>query len=202
MALIVGLTGGIGAGKSLCARIFKLLDVPVYSADDEAKNLMTYNPVLRASLIDIFGPNTYQSDGSLNRPYLASTIFNDKTLLKKMNQLVHPEVGKHFLNWCNEHKDAPYIMQENAILFQSGLQKNFDKIIFVDAPEKLRIQRAAMRDGVNADKIIERIKNQLPVQDQRDQSDYIIENDGIRSLVIQVLMIHRALIDHSASLGS
>lgn len=193
---MVGLTGGIGSGKSMCAKIFEIIGIPVYYSDDRAKMLMVNDKNIVAQLIAIFGPNSYCADGSLNRPHLSQAIFNDATLLKKMNSVVHPAVRNDFILWHTQHShDAPYTIQESALLFETGSYQFFDSIILVDAPKELRIKRVKQRDQVSRKEVLKRMDKQLPAKFKRSKSNYIIKNNGKKSVIRQVLEVHLSLID-------
>ena len=173
---IVGLTGGIGSGKSTVARMFEQLGVPVYFADDEAKKLMVTSKRLKAGIMNRFGEQAYDKTG-LNTGYLARLVFNDPESLKALNEMVHPEVENHFKSWVSKQA-APYVMQENPLLFEKNRQEEFDSIIVVTAPTAMRIERVRARDGVTRAEVEARIKNQLDQDYKARRADYVIENDG------------------------
>ena len=189
--LIVGLTGGIGSGKSLVAEIFSKLGIPVYSADDRAKKLM-HSPEVSQKIIEVFGESAY-TDGKLNRPYLAKQVFSDKEKLDKLNSIVHPAVRLDHEEWLVE-QNAPYTIREAAILFESASYQDCDKIITVNAPEEIRIDRVMKRDGISADEVRSRMKNQITDEERSSRSNYVIYNDGKKMLLPQVIEIHKALI--------
>lgn len=174
--LKIGLTGGIGSGKSIVAKAFEMLGVPVYNSDLRAKHLMNTNPDIRKQLITCFGKGVYNGDSTINRKYLAERIFKNKESLSSINEIVHPVVRKDFATWCEENKNVQYVIQESAILFDTGLYKNFDKIITVSADEEIRIQRVVSRDSVSEDSVLERIKNQLAEEERINKSDFVIYN--------------------------
>jgi len=190
---IVGLTGGIGSGKTTVARYFERLEVPVYIADKEAKALMVRSKVIRRKLIALFGENAYTKE-SLNRSFLADRIFNDKELLAKMNAIVHPKVASHFKRWMKKQQ-TPYCIKEVAILFENGSYKECDKIITVIAPIDVRISRVLQRDNTNKEKIDAIIKNQWEDDERIKRSDYVVSNDGsLEDLENQVLSIHEKIL--------
>src|SRR5690606_3812871 len=156
--IIVGLTGGIGSGKTTVAKAFNALGVPVYIADDEAKKLMHSSKVIRKKLMALFGENSYMGD-ELNKPFIADIIFKNKDYLKKMNAIVHPKVGQHFKKWVSKQK-AKYVIKEAAILFENGSYKDYDYIITVTAPADLKIKRLLIRDQTSKDKIQSIMNNQ------------------------------------------
>lgn len=191
----IGLTGGIGSGKSLCADIFEWLGIPVYRSDAEAKRLMESDPVLIAEISELFGPDSYLDSGGLNRKFLAQMIFADKEMLKKMNERVHPAVRRDFTTWTKKYSAAPYVLQESAILFETGLYHSFDRIILVDAPEEIRISRVMSRDNTTRQETKRRMENQWDSARKRMLADYIIDNDNEGSLFRQILLIHRGLLN-------
>ncbi|MHC8949622.1 dephospho-CoA kinase [Sphingobacterium hungaricum] len=190
MSLKIGITGGIGAGKSLVCKLFKTLGVPVYDADSEAKSLMVSNPELKEALIAAFGKETYLADGQVNRKFLADQVFNNETELKKLNSIVHPIVIQHGKDWA-EAQTYPYSIKEAALLFESGSYKALDKIILVTAPEAIRIQRVMERDGVTEEQVKDRISKQMADADKQALADFILLNYGKTSLIAQVYELHQ-----------
>ena len=193
---IVGLTGGIGSGKSTVAKMFLALGVPVYIADDEAKKLMNRSKVIQRKLIALFGGEAYKN-GMLNRPYLANLIFNNKGLLQQMNGIVHPKVAKHFENWVKKQQ-APYVIKEVAILFENSGHTKCDYTITVTAPKALRIERLLQRDSTTVAKIEAIIKNQLPDKVKIRMSDFVIKNTSLNDTERQVHNIHYSLLQISS----
>jgi len=190
--LSIGLTGGIGSGKSLVADFFRFLGIPVYTADVEAKSLMRSNESIRESLIEAFGKSVYLESGELNRLELAKIIFRDTEALQKVNAIVHPQVRQHYQKWLQDQSHAPYVIQESAILFDTGLYKNFDKIITVTADADIRIKRVMERDACSMESVLERMSKQISEQEKIDQSDFVIYNNS--ELVIpQIISIHEQL---------
>ncbi|WP_375242025.1 dephospho-CoA kinase [Lacinutrix sp.] len=194
--ITVGLTGGIGSGKTTVARAFEALGIPIYIADDEAKRLMNTSKVIKRKLIALFGELAYVNN-TLNRPYLAKTIFNDKALLEQMNAIVHPKVGNHFKKWKKKQK-APYVIKEAAILFENGSYKNYDYIITVIAPEKERIARVMKRDHASKEKVEAIIANQWKDEIKSSLSDFVIVNTNLDSTKEAVLKTHKKLLKLSA----
>ncbi len=174
MTKIIGLTGGIGSGKSTVARYFEELGVPVYVADTEAKRIMDEPETIR-EVKQIFEDDVLL-DGKLDRKKIASIVFNNPDKLKKLNQIIHPKVKKDFKDWLEKHKNYSFIIKEVAILFETGTENDFDAIILVTAPEKTRIERVMKRDELTESEVLERIKNQLPDEEKIKKSHYIIEN--------------------------
>lgn len=194
--LKVGITGGIGSGKSSVCKIFEVLGVPVYYADDRAKALMTEDQELVAGLIARFGEDTYQN-GQLNRPYLAEKVFNDKEALAALNALVHPAVAKDALKWHQQHQNAPYTIKEAALLFEAGSYKQLDQVIVVTAPKAIRIKRVMQRDGSTQEQVEARMDNQWPEEKKIELADHIIINDGEHELIEQVMKLHQQLLEEA-----
>ena len=193
---LIGLTGGIGSGKSTVTELFRTLGIPVYESDQRAKALMQNNAQLRNEIIALFGPEAYDPDTKLNRAWIASRAFTNPELLKHLNEIVHPAVFEDLVDWTGEEtqRNAPYLIQESALLFEEQLAKRFSAIILVVAPEEIRIERVLKRDGVTKEDVHKRINNQLPDINKIPGSDYVIYNDGARSLIEQVMDIHRMII--------
>ena len=183
----IGLTGGIGSGKSTVARLFEAEDIPVYFADIEAKKIMTNSSYIREKLTEKFGPDLYRS-GTLNRQLLASLIFGDRNgeNLKFVNSIVHPLVLDGFKHWASEQLDCPLVVIESAILFESGFNESVDFIVNVSAPESVRIRRIMDRDKLSREAILSRIRNQITDEERERRSGYTIINDGGALLVSQV----------------
>lgn len=192
MTKLVGLTGGIGSGKTTVAKYFEELGVPVYIADSEAKALMNRSKVIRRKLIALFGNEAYV-ENTLNRPFIAQQIFNDKKLLNAMNAIVHPKVASHFKRWVNK-QDSPYVISEAAILFENGSYKKYDFIITVTAPENIRLQRVIKRDNSNKQKVEAIMANQWSDQEKIKRSDFVIENIDLEQTKIQVRKIHKKIL--------
>ena len=190
--ITVGLTGGIGSGKSTIAKMFEELGVAVYYADDEAKRLMNSSQQIREKLIKEFGKESYKN-GNLNRAFLAEIIFNDKEKLLKINSIVHPEVDKHFKNWVKD-QNGDFVIQENAILFENNKQNDFDYIITVTAPKDLRIERIIKRDSIDKNQIISRMNNQLDDAKKIESANFVISNIDLDQSRVQVKKIFHELI--------
>lgn len=189
--LKVGLTGGIGSGKSLIAEMFRLLGVPVMHADAAAKYLMEHDESLKAAIVNLFGEEVYKN-GRLNRPFLASLVFNDKQKLDSLNALVHPATVAYGKKWLEEQK-ASYAIKEAAIFFESGTYAEMDKMIGVYAPVELRLKRAMERDAVSEEEVKKRMQSQMDEEEKMSRCDYVIYNDGSRSVIQQVLELHEVL---------
>lgn len=193
--LQVGITGGIGSGKSLVSNIFRLLGVPVYDADSHAKKLMTTDGILVSQIKKEFGDLSYQSDGSLNRTYLSIHVFNDDRKLALLNSLVHPRVGIDYAAWVKSHSTSSYVLKEAALLYEAGSYRSLDKIIVVSAPENVRISRVQKRD---THRTVEQIKaiveKQMPDAQKIERADYIVVNDETQLVIPQVLELHDAFL--------
>lgn len=190
--LKVGLTGGIGSGKSIITTIFKTLEIPIYDADSNAKRLMMQNNALRAKLVATFGENTF-TDEQLNTKYLAKIVFNNAKEIAKLNKLVHPAVGYDFIHWSYKYPHANYVIFEAAILFESGWDKHMDKSIVVDASEAIRISRVLKRDQTTREEVLKRIKNQWPTAKIKALADFIIQNNDKQLVLPQVIAIDKML---------
>ncbi len=189
--LKIGLTGGIGSGKSTVAEVFELLGVPVYYADDAARRLMNENAGLIDRLKSAFGNETY-INGTLNRPYLSSVVFNDKQKLEQLNAIVHPATIQDAVDWMKQ-QTAPYIIKEAALIFESGSQQGLDKVIGVYASMPLRIQRVMKRDNITREAVQARMDKQLDETIKMRLCDYVIKNDEQLMVVPQVLALHEQL---------
>lgn len=189
--LQIGITGGIGSGKSLVTKIFSKLGVPVYDADSHAKNLMTTDGILVSQIRKQFGDLSYNNDGSLNRSFLAETVFHDEQKLASLNQLVHPRVAVDFLRWVNDHQEYHYVLKEAALLFEARSNASLDKVIVVHAPEDLRIARVKKRDAHRSvEQIRAIVEKQMPEDEKMKRADYIIVNDETQLVIPQVLELH------------
>lgn len=185
MTKIIGLTGGIGSGKSTVANYIASKGIPVYIADEEAKKIMEREDV-KQKIQNLFDQSVFNSDNSLNRKKIAELVFNHPEKLKKLNTIVHPEVQLHFKNWVKEHGNFPYIIKEVAILFETGGNKQCDKVILITAPEELRIERAMKRDNLTKKDILVRINNQLPDSKKKKLSDFIVENINLNNTFLKI----------------
>jgi len=194
--LIIGLTGGIGSGKTTAAEVFQKLGIPVYNSDEEAKKLMNSDTTIINKLKMIFGYDIYDSNNLLNKKKLADLIFNNKDKLNTVNSIVHPAVKKHFSKWVNK-QNAPYAIKETAILFESGIDKDLDKIITVTAPIQLRINRVIKRDSISVEEVMKRINNQFDDEYKIAKSDFVILNDNKELIIRQILSIHKKILQIS-----
>ncbi|GAB4126777.1 MAG: dephospho-CoA kinase [Raineya sp.] len=189
--LEVGITGGIGSGKSTVSHIFSILGIPIYDADSRAKYLMAHKDDLKRAIQQAFGAEAYMENGELNRGYLASQVFSDAEKVKIINSLVHPEVAKDYLHWLAQQQ-SPYIVREAALMIESGSYKLLDVLITVFAPENLRIERIKKRDPQRSETEIRAIiSKQTPEEEKLRLADFVIYNDEKQALIPQVLALHR-----------
>jgi dephospho-CoA kinase len=187
----IGITGGIGAGKSTVTRIFATLRVPVYDADSRAKWLMNSDPVLKAGIAQAFGPEAYTPAG-LNRNYLAATVFGDPDKVDLLNRLVHPRVGDDYAAWVRGHAGFPYVLKEAALLFESGSYQSLDRVIAVAAPLALRVRRVLQRDPHRTEADVTAIvSRQMDEAEKLARADYVVHNDENTLLIPQVLELDR-----------
>ena len=191
--LKVGITGGIGSGKTTVCQIFATLGIPIYYADVRAKELMVSDADLIQQIKKLFGDNAYH-EGELNRKYIAEKAFHDKNLLQQLNAIVHPAVFQDTLNWFQTHHDKAYTLYEAAIMFESGSYKLMDKMISVFAPLEDRISRTMKRDHISREEVLERVDKQMPEEEKMKRADFVIYNDHSQPLIQQVLTIHQQLI--------
>jgi dephospho-CoA kinase len=190
--ILVGLTGGIGSGKTTIAKMFNALGIPIYIADDEAKKLMRNSKVIKKKLVALFGDDAYVGD-ELNKSFIANIIFENKEYLQKMNAIVHPKVGQHFKKWALK-QDSKYIIKEAAILFENGSYKDYDYIITVTAPTDLKIERLLNREQTTKNKITSIMNNQWSDQEKIKRSHYVIENINLEDSRAQVQKIHNKIL--------
>ena len=189
---IIGLTGGIGSGKSTVARVFESLGFPVFDADKEALALYESDPSLLNDVTEVFGATILQADGRLNRTALASIVFKDESMLRKLNSLVHPRVARRFEAW-KKQQHAEVVIREAAILFESGSDKGCDAIVVVTAPEALRIQRVMKRNGISEAEVRARMARQWPEEKLVEMADAVIVNDDTRLVLPQVLRVYETV---------
>jgi len=186
---IVGLTGGIGSGKSTIAGFFRELGVPVYDSDAEAKALMVSSEELREGIIQAFGKESYEGQ-SLNKNWLSQQVFGNDEALEKLNSLVHPAVRKHFLQWA-EAQDYPFVIQETALIFENQAQDKYDSTLLVYAPEETRMQRVMSRSGWSREKIAARIAAQLSDEQKKELADQLLENIDLEVSRARVEQLHK-----------
>lgn len=190
--MIVGLTGGIGSGKSTVAKLFEVMGVPVYNSDTRAKE-MYYMPEVKEQVIRLLGTNAYDGNGKLNPSHVSKIIFGDSGILQKINSIIHPAVEADFKEFVAHHENKKLIIKESALLFETGLYKKLDKIILVTSPLDLRIARVQSRDQVAEEEIKKRINHQLSDEKKVPISDFVICNDEVQGLIPQVLAVFEKL---------
>lgn len=189
--LKIGITGGIGSGKSIICRVFQNLGIPVYDADSRAKWIVNNHPDLRKELIAEFGQEAYDVNGNYNRAYMAQQVFNDGNRVKVLNQLIHPRVGQDFLDWSNQNAQAPYLLKEAALMFESGSYLALNKVITVFAPNEVRIKRILKRDPFRSEDQIKAIfGKQLAEDEKMKRADFVVNNDDQHLVIPQVLSLH------------
>lgn len=194
----IGVTGGIGSGKSTVCAVFSQLGIPVYSADSAAKRLMREDAALRSAIQEAFGPESYAGTEP-NRAFLAAAVFGNPEKRDALNQLVHPAVFEDFEQWCTQ-QHSPYVIKEAAIMFESGSYRQVHEVVAVIAPLELRIQRVMERDGSSREEILKRIQAQMPQEEVAKRAQAVINNDGTQSLISQVIMLHRQFLEKSSTL--
>ncbi|RDC62278.1 dephospho-CoA kinase [Adhaeribacter pallidiroseus] len=194
--LKLGITGGIGSGKSLICRVFALLGIPVYDSDGRAKWVMQYLPELQQELRTAFGPNAFDANtGLLNRAYLAQLVFQNPERLAVLNGLVHPRVKQDFTDWAAAQTNAPYLIKEAALMYETEAHKQVDKMVLVTAPEPLRITRTLRRDSHRTALDVQAImQKQLTDEEKIKRVDFVIRNDEQQLIIPQVLAIHHQLV--------
>ncbi len=190
MSLLIGITGGIGSGKSTVCKVFQALGIPVYHADDKARTITDRNPEVITAIKARFGHELY-ANGSLDRPKLASIVFNNPEALQALNAIVHPAVRQEFIAWQSANAQAPYTIQEAAIMFESGVYKLMDRVVLVAAADETRIQRVLKRDNVTRDEVLSRMKNQWPEQKKLEQAHHVVWNDDNSPVLAQVLALDK-----------
>ncbi len=189
----IGLTGGMGSGKSIVAEIFKTLGIPVFNADTIAKKLMEEDIVVHQKIVQLFGADAYH-DGKLNRAFLADIVFHDKKKLSQLNNIVHPATIAAASEWM-EQQSAPYMIKEAALIFEAGAEKNLDLVIGVFAPEEIRIKRVMERDAISKEQAEARMKNQMDETDKMNLCDHVIINDEKQLIIPQLLSIHQIIMN-------
>ena len=191
----VGITGGIGSGKTTVCKVFQILGVPIYFADIRAKVILDTNEEVKLKIINCFGNELLSDSGFVDRIKLAAFVFNSKEKLEKLNAILHPLVQIDFENWLKQHGTYNYILKEAAILFESGSFKNLDSIITVIAPLDLRISRVMFRDDISKSQIESRIDKQISDEEKIKRSQFVIYNNEEEFLIPQILKIHKQLLN-------
>ncbi|HEY0174874.1 MAG TPA: dephospho-CoA kinase [Pedobacter sp.] len=192
----IGITGGIGSGKSTVCRVFETFGTPVFYADTIAKEIMVTDPVLTAGIKAAFGNESYDTEGKLNNKHIAGIVFNNNTELAKLNALVHPAVFRAFDQWLADIPlHIPYVLKEAALLFESGSYKTCDKTIMVSAPAVVRLQRVMDRDGISREQVQARMDKQMNDEEKVKMADFLIRNDESQSVILQVLELHHQFLN-------
>jgi dephospho-CoA kinase len=194
----VGLTGNIGSGKSIIARIFSSLGIPVFNADDVSKSFLLRTEI-KSELIFLFGEAILLKNGDIDRRKLAEIVFSDRASLVKLNNLLHPLVMNEFLTWSALHEEKPYVINESAIIFEYGFQDYFDKIIHVSCPVAIAISRVVLRDAVKDEDVLRRMQFQMNDKEKAALSDFSILNDGFQMVIPQVLEVHSQLLQRATN---
>lgn len=197
--LKIGITGGIGSGKTTVCKFFELQRIPVFYADQQAKSIMHTDELLVDQISREFGADIYFSNGELNRSKLGALVFNDEEKLKKLNSIVHPAVFRAFDNWLNQQKNAPYVLKEAALLFESGSYKDCDFNLLITSPHNLKMSRIMQRDSVSEGEVLKRMNKQLSDAEKAPLSDFTINNDEKQLLIPQMLDLHNHFINLSLS---
>jgi dephospho-CoA kinase len=192
--LIVGLTGGIGSGKSLVSSVFRVLDVPIFDADEEARNLTDSDLGIKEDLLKWLGPGYYNGD-KLDRAKVAGLVFNNAEELSRLSSIIHPRLRTLFSKWTLNHRDKPYVIHEAAILFESGFYRLMDANILVVCPEETRVQRVVQRDGTDENQVWSRLRNQFSDKQKIPLAGFIINNDGKEPVLPAVIDIHKQLLE-------
>lgn len=194
--MIVGLTGGIGSGKSTVAKMFRDLGAPVYDSDSEAKQLMVTSAKIKDAITDLLGKGAYRKN-VLDRSFVAEKVFKNPELLQKLNAIVHPAVKKHFLEWA-KGQSAPYVIQETALIFENGSQDQYDRTILVTAPLEMRLERVMKRDGVGPEAVLERMENQMDDSEKIGMAHFSIENLDLETTAERVKELHTKFMAETA----
>ena len=191
---IIGLTGGIGSGKSSVLEIFKKIGISTYNADESAKELISSDKEIIFSIKQLFGEDIY-NENELNSKLVSKIVFNDKEKLKSLNSIIHPAVALDFNKFCLKNRNEGYIVKEAAIIFETKTENLFNKIIYVKTPEEIRIDRVMQRDNLSRDDVLNRIQNQINETSIIDKCDFVIDNINYNELEQKVLEIHNTLIN-------
>lgn len=193
--MVIGLTGGIGSGKSQVAKLFGLLEYKIFNSDEAAKQVY-FLPHVRKNVIDLLGEESYFNATQINKAYISQKIFSNTDLLKRLNAIIHPPALNQFRTFVESNPNA-IIVKETALLFEANLENRVDKIIVVFCPDELRIERVMMRDNIAREVVIAKLKSQLPQEEKMRRANFIIRNDETESLIEQVLSVHRQLKTHA-----
>ncbi|WP_411274923.1 dephospho-CoA kinase [Daejeonella sp.] len=191
--LKIGITGGIGSGKTTVCKVFQVLGIPVFYADDAAKSIMHTDDALKEEIIEVFGKDSYLGNGELNRKHISAIVFKDREQLSKLNAIVHPAVFRAFDIWVKAQELVPYVIKEAALLFESDAYKICDHSILVKSPDDIKIKRIMERDDITAEEVRLRMERQFSDQKKEKMANYVIINDEHKLLIPQVLALHHHL---------
>ena len=191
--LKIGLTGGIGSGKSTVAKFFSVLGVPVFNSDEEAKKIVSTDTSVKSQIIQLLGKDSFSVDGIYNRNYVAQIVFNDAAALQQLNNIIHPAVKNRFNSFCNQHFKQKYIIKESAILIETNLFKELDQIILVVAPEDIKFNRLLKREQTDVQSLKKKMSTQWSDQIKKKYAHFVINNDDREMLIPQVLSIHNII---------
>lgn len=190
LPLQIGITGGIGSGKSVVCKLFSCLGIPIYNADSRAKWLTNHNPQIINRVVALLGRDSYDAEGRYNTSYVSSLVFNNDDLLKKLNAIIHPVVMQDTADWVQNHATSPYVVKEAAIMNKAGDRNSLDYVVVVEAPLELRVSRILQRDKRSEDEIRAIVKRQVSDDDRKKVADFFINNDEESALIPQVLKLH------------
>ena len=199
LPLLIGVTGGIGSGKSMVCRLFECLDVPIYYADSRAKWLTNNDPEIREKVVALLGNEAYDSAGQYNTRFVASSVFQNEPLLKELNAIIHPVVLRDTKAWVAQQAEAPYVVKEAAIMAKAGQSNAVDYVVVVEAPVELRIQRILQRDKRTEQEIRAIIERQVSDESRREIADYVVNNNDASELIPQVLHLHEIFLKRKSS---
>lgn len=189
----IGLTGGIGSGKTTVSRVLELLDVPVYSADERGRWISDHDPAVIRQTKTVFGDQAYAADGTMNREYIAEKVFSDRELLQRLNGIVHPAIRRDYRLWLESHPEAPYTVMESAILFESGFDREVDRVVVVTAPEEVRLARTMHRDGADEKAVRARIAAQMDESQRVQKADFVLNANETELLIPQIMELHQKI---------
>ncbi len=198
--LKIGLTGNIGSGKTVIARVFSILGIPVYNADEESKKFLD-DPSVKNEILRHFGYGILSNGQEINRRSLASIVFTDEHALKLLNSILHPRIIRDFRSWASLHPQQPYVLQESAIIFESGIRAEYDYVIHISCPKETAIDRVIKRDNIDGHSVLRRMQFQFDDAEKSRLSDFVIRNDGSEMVIPQVLSIHKQLLEISSGNG-
>jgi dephospho-CoA kinase len=190
LPLLIGVTGGIGSGKSMVCRLFECLDVPVYYADSRAKWLTNHDPEIRQKVTALLGPQSYDANGRYNTSFVASVVFEDENLLKELNAIIHPVVMRDTREWVMSHSGLPYVVKEAAIMAKAGQANAMNYVVVVEAPIDLRVKRILQRDKRSEQEVRAIIERQVSDEARKEIADFTVDNDETAALIPQVLALH------------